>query len=158
MAMSPDTKVRPNDLYDRDFYAWTKQQAELLRDHRFDDLDLVNLIEEIASVGRSDKREIESRLTVLIAHLLKWKFQPGMRSNGWSGTIREQRRRIARIVADSPSLAAYPTDLLDDVHLSARLAASTETGIAFDVFPESCPFTMQEILDAAFLPEPPSRP
>lgn len=144
-----------NDLYEADFFAWTQRQAELLRERRWDDLDLENLVEEVQSAGISDKREIASRLLILLAHLLEWQYQPGGRSNGWSGTIREQRRRIARVIADSPSLRSYPASVLIDEFEGARLAASDETGIALDLFPETCPFTIEQVLDTEFWPEEP---
>src|SRR3978361_112069 len=82
---------RTNTLYETDFYEWTQEQARLLRERRFDDLDLESLVDEVEGVGRSDKHQIESRVAILLAHLLKWKFQPGGRSSGWAGTIVEQR-------------------------------------------------------------------
>ena len=82
-----ETRARPNSLYESDFYTWTQEQARLLRERRFDELDLENLVDEVESVGSSEKREIRSRLVVLIGHLLKWKFQPGGRGSSWSDTI-----------------------------------------------------------------------
>ena len=147
------TKVATsNDLYAADFFAWTQRQAKLLRERRWDDLDLENLVEEVESVGRSDKREIRSRLVVLLAHLLKWKVQPGARSNSWSATIREQRREIARVVEDSPSLQRYPAEHVYDEYNGALLLASKETGIALDLFPETCPFSVAQVLDPDFMP------
>src|SRR5712692_1231317 len=102
-----ETKARPNSLYESDFYTWTQEQARLLRERRFDDLDLDNLVDEVASVGSSEKREIRNRLKVLLTHLLKWKFQPGLRGNSWRRTIREQRESIVDIVQSSPSLRGY---------------------------------------------------
>src|SRR3954471_24657596 len=108
------TKPPPNDLYEADFYAWTQEQARLLRERRWNDLDLENLIDEVESVGRSDKRQIESRLEVLIAHLLKWKFQPGRRGDSWLDTIFEQRGRLQTLIQDSPSLRAFFRDQVVD--------------------------------------------
>jgi hypothetical protein len=150
------TKPHPNKtLYDTDFFEWTQEQARLLRERRWDDLDLENLIEEVKSVGGSNKREIESRLVALMAHLLKWKYQPGLRSSGWRGTISEQRFRIGLVIRDSPSLRGYPSDVLREPDLAARLRASKETGIDFTVFPEECPFTVEQVLDDDFLPKEP---
>lgn len=146
---------RRNALYDRDFFAWTREQARLLRERRFDDLDLENLIDEVESVGGSEKRELENRLEVLIAHLLKWKYQPGARSSSWSGTINEQRRRLHRVLRDSPSLHRYPQDIFVDAYLSGRLAAARETGIDFTLFPESPPFELGQALDENHWPEEP---
>ena len=80
--------------YEQDFYAWTQQQATLLRSGKFSEIDVENVAEELESMGRSDKREIDSRLEVLLVHLLKWQLQEGFRSGSWSGSIREQRSRI----------------------------------------------------------------
>ena len=149
------TKAPTDDLYETDFHAWTQEQARLLKEKRWADLDLDNLVEEVESVGRSDKYQIESRLEVLIAHLLKWKFQPGLRGGSWAGTITVQRQGIARVTKSSPSLKRYPAKTYQDQYLAARLLASKETGIAFDLFPEDCPFTIDEVLDIDFFPDEP---
>jgi hypothetical protein len=147
------TKPPPNDLYEADFYAWTQEQARLLRERRWNDLDLENLVDEVESVGRSDKRQIESRLEVLMAHLLKWKFQPGRRGESWTGTIFEQRGRLQDLIDDSPSLRNFFRAQVLDRYLAARLLASKEAGIAFGLFPEECPFTPEQVLDLEFFPE-----
>lgn len=153
MQDKPETKAK--SLYDTDFFVWCNEQARLVRERRFDELDLENVAEELASMGRSDKRQIDNRLEVLIAHLLKWKFQPGARKPGWSATIYEQRRRISRIIDDSPSLIAYPAANARDAYPGARLLAAKDTGIDFTLFPEACPFTPEQILDPEFLPQEP---
>jgi hypothetical protein len=147
------TKPPANDLYEVDFYAWTQEQARLLRERRWNDLDLDNLIDEVESVGRSDKRQIESRLEVLLAHLLKWKFQPGGRGNSWVGTIFEQRSRLIGLVEESPSLREFQRQEVFKGYAAARLLASRETGIALGVFPEECPFTPEQVLDLEYFPE-----
>lgn len=144
-----------NSLYERDFYEWSRHQARLLREGRWDELDLENLVEEVESVGRSQKKEVYSRLKVILAHLLKWKYQPGARSSGWSGTIREQRSRLALTLRDSPSLHRQPHEILDQAYLSARLLAANETGIDFTLFPEACPFTAEQAMDDEFWPKQP---
>ena len=148
-----ETRRPAKDLYEADFYAWTQEQARLLRERRWADLDLDNLVDEVESVGRSDKREIESRLEVLIAHLLKWKFQPGGRGSSWRNTISEQRRRLAMIVEDSPSLASFLRQEAIDSYRAGHLKAADETRIAFGLFPEQSPFTPEQVLDPEFLPE-----
>lgn len=144
-------------LYREDFFAWTQEQARLLRERRFDELDLANLAEEVESVGRSEKTEIESRLDVLLAHLLKWKYQPGARSSSWRGTITEQRTRIARLLRDSPSLRKYPAEIFSECFLSGRLLASKDSGMDFTLFPEAAPFSLEQALDDTFLPVEPDR-
>ncbi len=86
---------------------------------------------------------------------MKWKYQPGARSKSWSAAIAEQRREIARVVEDSPSLQRYPAEQMQDEYNGARLLGSKETGIAFDLLPEQCPFSIDEVLDPDFLPEEP---
>ena len=148
------TKPPPNDLYESDFYAWTQQQAQLLREKRWNDLDLENLVDEVESVGRSDKRQIQSRLEILLAHLLKWKYQPGGRGGGgWVGTMFEQRQRLADLIEDSPSLRSFYQEQVAKTYLAGRLLAAKETGIAFGLFPEECPFTPEQVLDLEFFPE-----
>jgi hypothetical protein len=147
------TKAPPNTLYETDFYAWTQEQARFLRERRFADLDLDNLVDEVESVGGSEKREIRNRLTILLAHLLKWKYQPGRRGSSWTGTIFEQRGQLADILEGSPSLQEYFRRQIPDRYLSGRLAAAKETGIAFGLFPEQCPFAPDQVLDLGFFPE-----
>ena len=157
LAMSR-TALRPAPtvaLYERDFYLWTQEQAELLRQRRFDDLDLENLIDEVASVGGSERREVRSRLTVLLTHLLKWKYQPGARSSGWTGTIDEQRDGLQQILGASPSLGRYPTEVFDLCYKAARLKAAKQTGIDLTLFPAATPFTLDQALDERFLPKEP---
>jgi hypothetical protein len=151
-----ETKTRPNSLYENDFFTWTQEQARLLREHRFGELDLDNLIDEVESVGGSEKREIRNRLEVLFAHLLKWKFQPGLRGASWRRTIRQQREAIAEIVEASPSLRAYPLRVIGTAYTGATVVASEETGIRITVFPEECPFSVEQTLDLRFLPEDPA--
>ena len=136
--------------YDADVYQWSVEQAALLRAGKFYALDLENLAEEIESVGRSEKNTIDSRLEVLVMHLLKWQFQPERRTKSWVLTIKEQRRRLLRLLHENPSLKNYPGQELAAVYLSARLAAEKETGLDVDVFPEICPFAIEQILDEAF--------
>jgi hypothetical protein len=146
--------ARNRAAYDEDFHAWTVEQARLLRAGELSALDIENIAEEIESMGRSDKREIESRLTVLLVHLLKWQFQPAHRSSGWSGTIREQRRRIEKLLRESPSLRLMLADAVAEAYAEAREDAGEETGLGPDAFPAECPFTADEVLARGFMPEP----
>jgi hypothetical protein len=139
--------------YEEDFYAWTAEQARLLRSGELSSIDVANIAEEIESLGRSDKRAIESRLTVLLMHLLKWQIQSKMRSQSWSGTILEQRRRIEKLLRESPSLHASVNEALAEAYSDAREAASNETGLPETDFPTECPFTAEQVLSRSFLPE-----
>jgi hypothetical protein len=140
--------------YEQDFYAWTIEQAQLLRAGELSAIDTANIAEEIESLGRSDRRELRSRLTVLLMHLLKWRHQPEARSTGWSGTIREQRHRIELILDDSPSLRPFLIEILPRAFSDACEDAAEETGLAAAEFPPECPFTLDETLSRSFLPEP----
>jgi hypothetical protein len=139
--------------YDEDFFAWTAEQAQFLRAGEFSRLDIGNLAEELESMGRSDKRALDSRLTVLLVHLLKWKVQELHRSRSWSGTIREQRRQIEKLLRESPSLRPVIDQLLAEAYAEARDKAADETGLAETMFPLQCPFSIDDILSPTFLPE-----
>jgi hypothetical protein len=130
---------------------WSQEQAALLRDKKFTDLDLDNLAEEIEALGKRDRRELESRLRVLMTHLLKWRYQSEERSGSWRGTITEQRLRIQRLLRDSPSLLIQVQAGAHSEYPDARTKALDETGLL--TLPETCPFTAAQILDTAFWPE-----
>ncbi len=153
--MNRMTRIGRLAAYDEDFALWSAEQAALLRAGDLDTLDRENLAEEIESLGRSDRREIEHRLTVLLVHLLKWRFQPEQQKGGWKATIRGQRVGIAKIIGESPSLRRHPSAVLDDEYRTARADAADETGLPEDAFPAACPFTIEQILDPDFLPDAP---
>ena len=135
----------PRRDYDSDFSAWALDQAALLRAGRVDALDLQNLAEELESLSRSDKREIYSRMAALLAHLLKWRFQPELRCGSWRASIGEARRRIGRLVKESPSLVSYPGEVLAEAYDEARQTAADEAGLEM---PADCPWTVDEALKA----------
>ncbi len=139
--------------YDEDFYAWTLEQARLLRSGEFSQIDVENLAEELESMGRSDRRELDSRLVVLVVHLLKWQLQVRLRSPSGTGTIREQRRQIEKLLRESPSLRPMTDQLLSEAYAEAREKAADETGLPETSFPVVCPFTAAQALTADFLPE-----
>jgi len=141
-------------LYERDFFAWTEAQAAALRERRYADLDIDNLIDEVETLGRSQRNEIKSRLLVLLVHLLKWRHQAEKRSGSWKGSVVEQRKRLRALLDENPSLRDVPAQALDDEYETARLKAAGETGLAEDAFPETCPFRIEDILDPAFWPGP----
>ena len=139
--------------YNKDFYAWLMKNADLLRQHKFNEVDIEHVAEELESMGKSEKRELTSRLTVLLAHLLKWKFQPALRSRSWKNTILTQRIDISELLEDSPSLHYELGERIVIAYEKARLSAEDETGIDKNNFPESCPFTFEQLLKKDFLPE-----
>lgn len=139
-------------LHERDFHAWTVEQAAALRAGRLDRIDLTNVSEEIESLGRSERHEIRNRLSVLLLHLLKWAYQPEARSSGWKGTIIEQRSRLSDLISENPSLHDLPANALAKEYRIARLKAADETNLPEEGFPLECPFTIGEISDDSFWP------
>lgn len=139
--------------YDKDVVAWASEQAALLRAGKLSAIDIEHIAEEIEDVGRSEKRELTSRMAVLLAHLLKWQFQPARRGSSWRRTIDAQREDISYALAESPSLKPLLSNPDFDrlVWKKAVAQAVTETGL--DVFPEVCPWPMEQTLDTEFFPE-----
>lgn len=131
--------------YDTDFYAWTQQQAELLRQGALSAIDREHLAEEIESMGKSERRALESYLAVVIMHLLKWQYQPRLRSGSWRQSIRNGRYRIARLLKENPSLKQRVVEIAPDEYGMARENAADETGLPLATFPEACPFTVEQI-------------
>jgi len=140
-------------LYDTDFYAWTQQQADTLRGGNLAGLDVENLIEEIESMGRSEKRELESRLTLLLVHLLKWVHQANFRSKSWQLTIKEQRRQVAKHLRENPSLKSTLPETYAETYAFAVLGAGKETGMDEAAFPAQCPWTFDQAMDDDFWPQ-----
>ncbi|MDP3332644.1 MAG: DUF29 domain-containing protein [Methylococcaceae bacterium] len=139
--------------YDKDFYSWTQEQAEMLRSGQFNNLDIPNLIEEIETMGRSEKRELESRLTVLLVHLLKWQYQEVRRGRSWELTIIEQRLKYNETLEENPGLKPKLNDILEKAYQYATIQASRETKISRNVFPKACPWTLEAITSEEFYPE-----
>ena len=133
-------------LYDQDFYQWTQEQAELLKAGALSQLDVENLIEEIESMGKSQKRALISRMTVLLMHLLKWDYQPDRRSGSWKSTIITQRKEIKRLLKDNPGLKSIITEMLTETYLDAAEIASAETELPESTFPETCPYTVEHLM------------
>jgi len=138
--------------YNQDFYGWTQEQAALLKTGRLDELDISNLIEEIETMGRSEKRALESRLTLLLVHLLKWQHQPNSRGRSWTLTIEGQRIKLSRVIKDNPGLKPQLPELLEDAYRLAKVNASKETGLDKQTFPPQCPWTWAQLTDDGFLP------
>jgi Domain of unknown function DUF29 len=139
-------------LYDTDFHAWTLEQVGLLQSQQFAQLDLVNLMEEIESLGRKERQELRNRLSILIGNLLKWQFQPEQRTNSWVGTIREQRIQTKLLLKDSPSLKTYLEETFADAYELGVALAIQETLLGEEIFPKDSPYELEQSLDAKFLP------
>ncbi|MBV8442897.1 MAG: DUF29 domain-containing protein [Hyphomicrobiales bacterium] len=140
-------------LRDRDFYAWSLEQAALLREGRVGEADLEAIAEEIESMGKTEKRELVSRLTVLLLHLLKWRHQPSHRGKSWRLSIANARNEIADHLEDNPSLKAVLDRAMEQAYRYARLKAAIETEFDEDDFPERSPWTFAEATDPGFWPE-----
>ncbi|MBW4550856.1 MAG: DUF29 domain-containing protein [Aphanocapsa sp. GSE-SYN-MK-11-07L] len=137
--------MQTTTLYEQDFYAWTQQQAELLRSGKLDDLDIDNLVEEIESLGRQERQELENRLGVLLGHLLKWHYQSNARSKSWFYTIKEQRRKINRLLDQNPSLKPYLLQAIAIGYEDGLLLVGKETPLNPKQLPQICPFSEAEI-------------
>ena len=135
--------------YETDFYAWTQQTAEAIRERRWSDLDIENLLEEIESMGKSERRGIESRLQILLAHLLKRQYQPSKHVRSWDATVKEQRLQISLLFEENPSLRARAQELIDRAYRIARIRAARETELDESVFAATCPWTQEEVLKEA---------
>lgn len=146
-------KSPAGSVYDEDFAAWTAATARLLRARRLAEVDLEHVAEEIEDMGKSQARERNSRLRVLLVHLLKWQGQPQKRSRSWRSTMDTQQVELRDLLRQSPSLGRELSDSLPEVYRDAVRAASIETGLGVRGFPRECPFRVEQILDNDFLPE-----
>ena len=140
-------------LYDHDIHAWTQQTAELLKQRRFEELDIGHLLEELETMGRRDRQELVSRLKILLGHLLKWQHQPAHRSSSWRGSILEQRLRIRDLLQDCPSLKPYLAEAVANAYGDGARLASQETGLPLGHFPAGLPYPLDHLLDDDWLPE-----
>lgn len=143
-------------LYESDFYAWTLEQAALLRNHQWTQVDLSNLVEEIESLGKQQRQELRNRLSVLMGHLLKWEYQPQHRSRSWLATLRVQRLDIWEMLEDNPSLKPYLEEALQKAYLKGVALAVGETNLSERTFPQDCPYSLLEVLGDRFYPGEPS--
>lgn len=148
-TIKPSTHV----LYEEDFAAWAVETAQLLRERRFDQIDVENLAEEVDAMAGRDRREVLSRLTVLLVHLLKWKHQPDKRSRSWQSTLATQRAELDDLFEDSPSLKRGLAAAVGRAYPRAVDRTAIETGLPADTFSPRCPFTLKQILDPAYRPE-----
>lgn len=138
--------------YETDFYAWTEEQAGALRRGELTALDVANLVEELQSMGASERGEMVSRLTELLLHLLKWRYQPGLRGASWEISIAKQRDGLADLFERSPSLRPRLAEAFDKAYPRARRYAAKETGLPLATFPEACPFDPADVLADTYLP------
>lgn len=144
--------MKKHNTYEQDFYAWALQSAKLLRAGKLTKIDTEHVAEELESMGRSEKRELINRLAILIMHLLKWQFQSERQCNSWKFTIEEQRLEIMDLLEDSPSLHHDVATKLITAYQRAILLVVKETGLNKNLFPITCPFSLEEILNLDFWP------
>ena len=137
--------------YDVDVLAWSERQAALLRRRAANEIDWDNIAEEIEAVGRSQKHEVRSRLARLCQHLLKWAYQPELRSRSWRTTIATQRHDLELLLEDSPSLVPFVAVALPRAYQMGRVWAEQETGV-INLPSETCPWTAEEVLAGDFYP------
>ena len=142
-------RTAPPAAYDTDFAAWSEQQAEAIRERLWDAVDIENVAEEIASLGRSDKNAVRSRVRIILQHLLKLRYQPESATRSWRGTIHEQAAQLADVLADSPSLRRVLDERLTKAYAQARRGAANETGLPLATFPETLPSELEAELRAA---------
>ena len=152
---NPET-TPASSLYEKDFYLWTQEQASLLRNQQWSQLDLLNLIEEIESLGKQQRQELRNRLSLLIGHLLKWEYQSSRRSRSWLATIRIQRLDVSELLEVNPSLKPYLEEALHKAYIKGVELAVKETELSRRTFPGECPYSLSQILEDSFYPGEPS--
>lgn len=147
-------------LYDTDYYSWCLEQAAALRrvaGERVNTsvpIDWENVAEELEDLGKSRARELRSRYTALLLHLLKWAYQPGRKTKSWRSTIIEQRAEIVEVLRENPSLERQAAEAFATAYGTARKLAVAQTGLPPLTFPGECPFTLAAVADEEFWPEP----
>jgi hypothetical protein len=152
LAKEKPLYAAPTD-YEDDFESWSYEQAELLRQRRFAELDIPNLIEEIESMGSEQRFALQSSYRLVIAHLLKWQYQPQLRSTSWEITIGRERDNIAAREEKNHALRENARTLVEDVYRGAVREAAKETGLPRNTFPFDCPYTVDQLRDPEWMPD-----
>jgi hypothetical protein len=139
--------------YERDYYAWLEHQVQLLKTRQLDELDEINLAEELEGMSKAQRHELINQLRILLAHLLKWQYEPSFRLRSWLSTIREQRIQIQDGLEQNPSLQYELEPKIAKAYDKARAFAADETGLAINTFPTECPYTFAEIMNEEYYPQ-----
>lgn len=139
--------------HDEDFYGWAMANASLLKQGKIGEADMEYIIEELEEMVSSNECQLINRLAILISHLLKWQLQPDFRGRSWSGTIKEQRHRIKRLIKKNPSLNPKIYESVEEGFLDSKDLIEKETPIDLKLLPATCPYTFEQIMDDAFYPE-----
>lgn len=143
---APKMRKGPVCSYNEDFYEWTRMQVTALKNQEFSKLDIAHLIEEIESLGNSEMRALESYMMMLFLHLLKIEYQPAMRCKLWENSVENAKFRIKKLIKENPSLKSKIAEFIPDAYFSAKLGASSETGLDTKAFPAKCPWEPKNIL------------
>jgi hypothetical protein len=138
--------------YEQDMVLWFEHQIALLRQRRFVELDLDNLIEELESIVKRERRKLGNRLEVLLMHLLTCEFQPERLSKSWLRTLYEQRRRIEQILRDSPSLGPSLDEVVEEAYPHAVQLAAIETKLPSTACPAKNPYSLEQLRNKDFVP------
>jgi hypothetical protein len=150
-------------LYKIDYSAWAERHVQLLRAGRYSELDVEHLLEELSDMGKSEQRELENRLTILLAHLLKWDYQyrtlperwREFKGDSWRTTIIEQRNRLEKLLTQAPGLKARLPATIGEAYADAVGLASDESGLPSSTFPDQCPYSAEQLFDKNFYPAHP---
>ncbi len=132
-------------LYREDETGWLERMSALIEKRRYDALDYANLQEFLLDMAKRDRREVLSRLKILLVHLLKWEHQPRRRTAGWEHTIRDQREELQDLL-ESQTLKNHAAEVLSKAYARAVPRAAAETGLPEDTFPRECPYSIDELL------------
>ena len=132
--------------YEQDYAGWAEDTAKAIEEGRWSEIDREALADEVLSLSRSDRWAIVSMLEVLLVHLLKCQHQPGQKHGSWDNTIAVHRLNLARRLDDSPSLRARSAELIADAYKTARLESATQTRLKVSTFPETCEWSVEEVL------------
>lgn len=138
--------------YAADYSIWARNTANLVRENRWREIDLEHLAEELEDLSKSEKRGITSQLIRLLLHLLKWQYQPQRRSDSWLDSITDARIQIELAIEPSPSLKSYPQEQLAQSYQRAKRSAVQQTGLPLSTFPDTCPYSLKEVLDEEWMP------
>ncbi|MGI9279752.1 MAG: DUF29 domain-containing protein [Endozoicomonas sp.] len=140
------------NLYETDFYSWINQQTELFKQRRLDELDVENLIEELESMGGSERHSLTSHIMQLLMHLLKWQYQPSRRSRSWQDSIINHRFQTQDTLSENPGLKTPLPELYDRAYKKAVALAVKQTGLPKNTFPKECPWIYEQVMEDGWLP------
>ncbi len=152
---TPATSEQKPSLYDQDFYRWIQTTVQALKHRKLEQVDWENLIEEIDSMGRSEKKELKSRLLVILEHLLKlmfWESEKAQNSRGWRNTVIEQRSQLELLLDDSPSLRPIVQEIFAEFYARARSQVLQKSDLPSSCIPTLPPFSAEDALNTDFLP------